>query len=196
MESLFWPMVLLLFAVLLIFMEIFIPSGGIISVFSCAAVIASVAVGFSRGVTTGMVVLLIDLVVVPLTVVLAFKSWRYTPLGRTMIIRRPDNAASVLPDTEEYRLRQVMIGKRGVAKTPLLPSGDIVIEGRTFDAVSKGMPIEAGQRIEIVDVSALRLVVRPLSERQAAEDDSNTPDDVLSTPIDALGIDPLDDPLA
>ncbi len=201
METLFWPIVLVLLGVLLIFMEVFVPSGGIIALFAMSAVIASIAVGFTHGLKTGTLVLMIDIIVVPLSAGLAFKTWRHSPFGRMIINRRPESEAEVLPDTDEYRFRKEMIGKRGTAKTPLLPSGDVVIDGRTYDAVSKGMSIEEGQPIEIVEVSTLRLVVRPLSDAERAAADEadaspSSPDDVLSTPIDALGIDPLDDPLA
>ena len=100
----------------------------------------------------------------------------------------------MLPDTDEYHLRDGMVGKRGVAKTDLLPSGDVRIEGRIYDAVSRGMAIDKGQAVIVVEVDTQRLIVRPLSDVEVAEQEST--DDVLSTPIDSLGIEPFEDPLA
>jgi membrane-bound serine protease (ClpP class) len=85
-----------------------------------------------------------------------------------------------------------MIGKRGSAKTKMLPSGVVVIEGRTYDAVSEGMPIEAGQPIQVVAVRTNRIVVRSADSEQPPGEDS----DVLSRPIDTVGPDPFEDPLA
>jgi hypothetical protein len=43
----------------------------------------------------------------------------------------------------------------------MLPSGSVIIDGKTYDAVSEGVAIEAGQPIMVVSVSTQRLVVRP-----------------------------------
>jgi hypothetical protein len=76
-----------------------------------------------------------------------------------------------------------------------LPSGDVVIDGHVYDAVSNGVVISAGQAVLVIDVNTQRLVVRPLGEAEAAAQERTSPD-VLSTPIDSLGIEPFDDPLA
>jgi membrane-bound ClpP family serine protease len=87
-----------------------------------------------------------------------------------------------------------LVGADGRAVTDLLPSGDVRIEGRVYDAVSNGVAINRGQAVRVVDVNTQRLVVRPLSEREVAE--RNQVNDVLATPLDELGIESLDDPLA
>jgi hypothetical protein len=70
----------------------------------------------------------------------------------------------------------------------------VEIGGRTFDALSEGVVIEAGQQVRVVELRGTRLVVRPIddSEMAAAGPD---PDDPLSQPIDQLGFDPFEDPL-
>ena len=50
----------------------------------------------------------------------------------------------------------------------MLLSGIITIDGRTVDAVSESMPIEAGQAVQIVQVHGHRVVVRPIEEEPAA----------------------------
>lgn len=194
METLVWPFVLLLAGVAMIFLEIFIPSGGILGVLAACAVVASVIVGFSESFFDGTVMLLSATVLVPAVIGLAIKWWPHTPIGRLVLIKRPESEDEVLPDTEEYHLRDQMIGKIGVAKSELLPSGDIVIEGKTYDAVSIGMPVSKGQAIKVVSVDTQRLIVRTLTEGELEA--SKSDQDVLSTPIDSLGIDPFDDSLA
>jgi membrane protein implicated in regulation of membrane protease activity len=109
-----------------------------------------------------------------------------------VLVPRPESPDDVLPDSEEYRGLRALIGQFGVAKTTMLPSGLVRIENRTYDAISAGMPVDAGQRVKVVDVRTNRIVVRPLL---ADEPGPNTraADDVMSRPIDSLG---LDDPLA
>ncbi|NLX56473.1 MAG: hypothetical protein GXY58_15305 [Planctomycetaceae bacterium] len=195
MESLLWPVMLLLAGIGLVCLEVFVPSAGLLGVLAAIAVITSIVLAFSHSLVVGTLFLLVTTIVVPLVVALAIKSWRHTPIGKLILIQRPASAREVLPDTEEYHRRDRMVGKRGVAKTELLPSGDVLVDGQVYDAVSNGVVIAAGQAIRVVDVNTQRLVVRPLSEAELAAEQA-APDNVLSTPIDSLGIEPFDDPLA
>jgi len=79
----------------------------------------------------------------------------------------------------------------------MLPSGSVTIDGKTHDAVTEGMPIEPGQSIRVVDVRTNRIVVRPTSEQPPEVRPANSlaADDPLSQPIDALGLEGLDEPL-
>ncbi len=105
MEMFIWPTLLLLLGVAVIFLEIFIPSGGILSVLAACAIIASIVVAFSEGFLVGTLMLLVATVLVPVVIALAIRSWPHTPLGRLILIKRPESESEVLPDTEEYHLR-------------------------------------------------------------------------------------------
>jgi membrane-bound ClpP family serine protease len=103
-------------------------------------------------------------------------------------------------DSEEHRRLIKMIGKRGKAKSKMLPSGGVVIEGRTYDAISEAVAIDPGQPVRVVAVRTNRIVVRPIDREQSVdeheEEPAETSEDILSRPIDSLGLEPLDDPLA
>jgi hypothetical protein len=75
----------------------------------------------------------------------------------------------------------------------MMPSGAVLIEGATIDAMSEGIGIEAGQRIKVIEVRGTRVLVRPVDE---SEPPAAASDDVLSQPIESLGLDSLEDPLA
>jgi hypothetical protein len=74
----------------------------------------------------------------------------------------------------------------------MLPAGAIILDGRTVDAVSEGMPIEAGQMVRVVEVRANRVVVRPLDD----EIPSASAEDPLRRPIDSVAPDPFHEPPA
>ena len=85
------------------------------------------------------------------------------------------------------------MGKLGVAKSMMLPSGAVQVGNLVIDALSEGLPIEAGQRVKVIEVHGSRVVVRP-----ADPDEPATPavaDDLMSRSIESLGIDPFDEPL-
>jgi membrane-bound ClpP family serine protease len=188
------PVLLMALGVGLIALEVFVPSAGLLSVLAAAAIIGAIVMAFSHSLVLGTLMLLAATVAVPLVVAAAISWWPSTPIGRMILIKRPEHQDDVLPDTEEYRWRTEMVGKTGRAKTDLLPSGHVLIDGRRFDAVSNGVAINAGTPIRVIDVSTLRLVVRPLSEAELPADAS--PSDPLSTPLENLGIDPWENPLA
>lgn len=194
MEPLVWPIVLLLLGIGLICLEVFIPSAGLLGVLATIAVVSSIVVAFSHSLVLGTLMLLAATIAVPVVIAVGIKCWPHTPIGKMILIKRPEHADDVLPDTEEYHRRDRLVGKSGVAKTELLPSGDVLIDGRVYDALSNGVVISAGQAIRVIDVNTQRLVVRPLSEAEIKAESASS--DVLSTPLDTLGIEPFDDPLA
>jgi hypothetical protein len=141
--------------------------------------------------------LVVTIVVVPAVLASAVRWWPHTPIGRLMLVARPEHPDDVLPDTEEYRGLKSLIGKVGKSKSKMLPSGAIVIEGRTYDAVSEGMAIDAGVFVKVVAVKTNRIVVRATDQAMTSVplSSSNEAADVLSQPIDSLGIEGFDEPL-
>ena len=191
MTPLTWAIVLLLLGLGLVLLEVFVPSGGVIGVLSVLAVMGSVIMAFVSGPGTGMTFLLLALVALPGSFAFAIKIWPETPLGRRILIRVP-TSEEVLPDDPERRMLQELLGRVGRAKSLMLPSGAIEIGGRTFDALSEGMTIEPGALVRVVDVRGSRVVVRPAGDQTP---DPNAADD-LSRPIESLGLDPFQDPIA
>jgi membrane-bound ClpP family serine protease len=190
MDPLAWSALLLVLGLTLVMVEVFIPSGGILGFLSIASLLASIALAFyHRGPLVGFVFLTVAAVLVPTALALAFRWWPHTPMGRRLLLDVP-TSEEVLPDSPQRRSLRQLVGKVGVAKNMMLPSGAVVIDGQTIDALSEGMPIEAGQRVRVIEVRGNRVVVRP------ADDLPPPSDDVLSQPIESLGLDSLEDPLA
>lgn len=197
MDPLAWAILLLVVAVALVILEVFVPSGGIIGVLAAMAVLGAIGMAFYRSAGTGLAFLTIALVVLPATIVAALKVWPNTPLGRRILPPVP-TPEEVLPDSEHRRGLYELVGKVGRAKSLMLPSGAADIGGRTVDALSDGVAIEAGQLVRVVEVRGNRVLVRPISEEEARKAESQPvgSDDVLSQPIDSIGLDPFEDPIA
>jgi membrane-bound serine protease (ClpP class) len=101
-----------------------------------------------------------------------------------------------MPNASHYKRKASLEGQLGIAKTKMLPSGMVVINGEKYDAISDGFPIEAGDPIKVVEVRENRIYVQPYDGM--VEDVSNLPvrdRDILSQPIEELGLESLDDPL-
>lgn len=190
MHPLIWPVLLLLLAVGLIILEMFIPSGGALSFLSLVAILASVVLAFvSNDPVVGTIFLAVTVVLIPAVIALAIRWWPHTPIGRMMMIQPPGDSDQT--DDGRSELLKQLVGKRGRAKSVMLPAGIILVEGSAYDAVSEGMPIDAGQAVQVTCVEGNRITVKP-SDPEAVHEQ----DDVLDRPIDSLGLDPFEDPLA
>jgi membrane-bound serine protease (ClpP class) len=177
---------------LLVLLEIFIPSGGIIAFLSASSILASIIMAFVQaGPLPGFVFLLIACIGVPITLAVAFRFLPDTPIGKRLLPNIP-TTDEVMPDNDLRRFLRQLVGKTGRAKSKMLPSGAVEIEGHTVDAVSEGIPIEPGQWVKVLEVRGSYVVVRPLDESAKP---ALAPDDVLSQPINTLGLDPFEDPL-
>ena len=186
-----WAIVLLLIGLGLAIMEVFIPSAGILSFLAICSLVAAIVMAFLEGPTVGFTVLISAVLGLPVAVVLALRWWPSTPLGRRMLLRVP-MGREVLPDSPRMRNLKELGNRVGRAKSEMLPSGAVSIDGRTIDAVSEGMAIAAGQRVRVVEVHGNRVVVRPVDEETPSEADA----DPLSRPIDTVGLDPFEEPPA
>ena len=185
-----WSVLLIFLGCAFVIAEVFVPSGGILGFLAAGSIITAIAMAFYQaGPTVGFTFIAIAVVLLPISVGLAFKLLPHTPLGRTLLLGLPTED-EVAPDDENKGL----IGKIGKTKSPMLPSGAVLIDGRTVDAVSQGMAIEVDQEVVVVEVKGNRVVVRATDRDDRARQKS--PDDILSQPLDSLGLDPLDDPLA
>jgi membrane-bound serine protease (ClpP class) len=163
-----WAILLLVLSSVLAVMEIFFPSAGILGFLSAIALLSAVVMGFNHGPITGMLILLGALIGLPGVIVLGFKYWPKTAMGRRVLLIAP-TSEEVLPDDPERQRLQALIGRVGRAKSQMLLSGVITIDGHTVDAVSESLPIEMGQAVRVVQVHGHLVVVRPIEEQADAE---------------------------
>jgi membrane-bound serine protease (ClpP class) len=195
-DPLIWAGLLLLVGLALVMTEVFIPSGGILGVLAFVAIIAAIAMAFLRsGAFAGFMFVLVSLIAVPTILVFAFQWLPDTAVGKRLLAAVP-TSEEVLPDDEQRRALRELVGKVGRAKSRMLPSGAVQIEGRTIDAVSDGFPIEPGQPVRVMEVTGTQVTVRLVTEEVAASAPAAKADDVLAQSIDKLGLDPFEDPLA
>ena len=89
MSVIFWPSVFLVLGLLLLMLEVFIPSGGFIGLSSIACLVLCLWYAFQESLGLLAAFMLIDLVALPLTAALAFSLWSRTPLGRRFFLKPP-----------------------------------------------------------------------------------------------------------
>jgi membrane-bound ClpP family serine protease len=190
LDPLAWSVLLMLVGCVVLVLEVFIPSGGVLAILSAAAFLGSILFAFQRGPVTGFSFLVTTVVLVPIVLVMAFRYWPKTRIGKAFLGELPTDE-DVLPDDPH----RALLGRVGVTRSKMLPSGAVEIDGQMIDAITNGRPIEPGQYVVVSEVRANRVVVRPAKENERPGQEVS-PGDLLSRPIEELGIEGIDDPLA
>ena len=191
MDPWVWAVLLLLVGMTLVVLDIFLPSGGIFAFLSVCALIGAIWMGFSQGSAVGVAVLAGAVFGTVAVVVLALKYWPSTSIGKRMLLQVP-TSEEVLPENAPRKALEGLIGRVGRARCQMLPSGIVAIDGVALDAISEGLPIEAGQRVRVIEIRGNRVVVRGLPDEPGAEPET----DPLAQPVDWDSPDPFRPPQA
>ena len=146
--------------------EVFLPSGGLLTVLSILSFVAAIVVGFTMGATEGIVTLVVVMILAPTLLYVTLRIWPHTPMAKKIILTGPSAIAKAgdLADLDPEEL----IGKVGVAKTLLRPSGKMVLDDRQIDCVTEGDLVQAGRKVQIIEVHGARVVVRAVEENEEA----------------------------
>lgn len=193
MSPLAWAACLLAFGLLIVLIEMFVPSGGVLAFIAATSVISSIVMAFRHSANAGLGFMAIAVFGTPILMAIGFKFWPSTPLGRRILLDVPTGDDAV-PDADLRKQRHVLIGKFGKAKAEMLPGGPVLVDGKIYDAVSEGDAVDDGTLVKVVDVRGTRLVVRPTTD--APPTVTGDPNDPLNRPIESLGLDPFEGPLS
>jgi len=143
-----------------IILEVFVPAAGIIGIAGVGSIIASVVIAYQRlGSLVGSIYLAVVLVMVPVFIVLYFRFFPRSPVGRWLISQDrqgPDKGYSSFTPEKYVDL----IGKEGTSLTILRPAGMVRIDGQKYSAVTGGEFIDKDKTIKVVKVEGSRVVVR------------------------------------
>ena len=168
---LIWGIILVGIAVVLLFLELFIPSGGILSLCSAVAVLASIIAFFTYSTSAGFIALGAYIVFGPLVIWGGFRWWVSSSIGQRMILgaeddpldRTPDEAYAASRAAMKARAHQLdqLIGRQGTAETKLFPVGSIRIDGTRYEALAETGMINAGTEVLVIAAYDNQLKVRP-----------------------------------
>ncbi|HOQ04210.1 MAG TPA: NfeD family protein [Anaerohalosphaeraceae bacterium] len=147
---------------ILLVLEIFVPSFGLLTVSSLVCLGAGIAIFFEYGTLTGWIGVAAAAVLIPLIWIITYRLFPKTSLGRKMILGKPDvGKGDAVPDCRDL---QEMLSKIGVVRTPLRPVGICDFDGRRFECVSERGFIEVDQKVQVIRVQGTALTVRPVEE--------------------------------
>jgi len=160
---------LLLFALALIIAEVFIPSGGMISIIAIVSVLASIwcakRAWWEDNPLAFWTYIASLLFLVPLCIGGAFYILPRTSIGRKFLLEAPTLDEVTGYVQEELRLRQ-MVGQHGTTISLLNPGGLVLVDGERMHCESEGMTmLDPDEDVIVVAVKGNRLVVRQANAR-------------------------------
>lgn len=168
--ELVWGFGLFVVALLLLVMELFIPSAGILGIMAAIAAIGGIVACFAHSPAAGATSLLVVMVGAPFLIYLAFKIYPSTPIGRRLILGSTtpgDDSVEARHHEEEQAREQErltrLIGVEGVVVTDCRPVGTIRIEGQRVQALAESGVLETGDRVIVIDIEGNDLRVRRVS---------------------------------
>jgi membrane-bound serine protease (ClpP class) len=147
--------ILIAFGLLLIVAEIFVP-GGILGVVGILCLIAAAISGYFLFETATANIILLSTIVGLMVGALLFI--RFFPTSR---LASRFVANQVVGDLGHQT--DELLGQRGVAETPLRPSGAARIGNKRVDVIAEGTFIPAKRTVEVIKVEGARVVVREVS---------------------------------
>ena len=159
MDPWVWTLVFLLVALVFAVLEIFVPSSGVLIFMAVATLLGSVVFAFLSGPLFGFLYFFAVTIGIPILLWYALKWWPDTAVGRRILLN-PEDDPALKPDVELERLK-TLIGKRGVAKSQMMLSGLVEVEGRRLNALSESAIIEIGNEVTVVSVDGINVIVRP-----------------------------------
>ncbi|TWU02699.1 NfeD family protein [Stieleria varia] len=183
---LYYAIGLLFLFVILLIVEFFIPTAGMLGVAAAITAVMAIVIGFTHSTLAGGAITAFVLTATPVILITVIRIWPNTVFGKLILNRRPGQEhVHDERTTRSGRPLKELEGMLGVAKSDLLPAGLIEIAGHKMDAISTGTPIDAGTRVVVVNTNAGKIRVRIAmeSEIQADADANqqvNLPDSLLS----------------
>jgi membrane-bound ClpP family serine protease len=155
----FAALALLLLALLLVTAELFLPSHGLLAIFAGIAALASVFIAYRVSPGLSIIFGVVIVIATPIVFYFAIKIYPSTSVGKRVLLDQP--AAPPAFDEQSAKL-QALVGRQAVAATTLRPAGIIEINGQRIDAMSESEIISAGTTVEIVQVTGLKVIVKPV----------------------------------
>ena len=132
--------------VILLVAEVFIPSGGLLTLAAVAVLIAAVVTTFRHGTTAGVVAIVSCAVMLPAALIGLLKNIHRLPVGKHAA--PPNPTARAKGDAASVDELTALVGRCGRSLTPLRPVGTCEFDGRRIYCIAemgmidKDMPVQ------------------------------------------------------
>ncbi len=143
--------------------EVFVPSGGLLSVCSLACLAGGIVIFFNYSTVAGWIGIVVAILMIPTVLILAYKMFPKTRFGKAVTLTPPKrDLGDAIPDTD--RLKE-LVGRTGVVLSDLRPVGMCDFSGRRVECVAETGYIEKDSKVAVIRVEGTQLTVRMVEEK-------------------------------
>ncbi len=168
--------VCLLIGLIMLVIELFTPGVGVAGATGLICLIAVVVMQLGWGnPQVALYIIAITLLIIILALIWVIRSLQRGKLSHSFLVLDEKVDGESVP--EIANAKRQLVGKRGVAVTPLRPAGIAEIDGKRVDVKTAGAFLEAGQQIVIVAAEGVNILVRALEPADDAADAEATASD-------------------
>ncbi|WP_284240200.1 NfeD family protein [Paenibacillus glycanilyticus] len=147
---------LFIVGIALLIIELFVPSWGILGLVGSASLIAGVLTAASSPMTA-FISLVIALVIAVVILYFVVRKYKDRGIWNKFILREKLTAEQGYLSAET---KEDLLGREGIAITPLRPAGTIQIGDNRIDVVTSGEFIASGKTVKVIKTEGTWVVVR------------------------------------
>jgi membrane-bound serine protease (ClpP class) len=147
---------------ILLVLEIFIPSFGLLTIMALSALAGGIVICFQFSMLSGWIGIGTAAVLIPVVWYICYKMLPKSSVGRMLIPQNPQRKkGDAIPDSEQLA---EMLHETGLVVTPLRPVGMCDFAGKRRECVAETGYIERDRQVEVIRVEGTRLTVRVVNE--------------------------------
>ncbi|MBN1974510.1 MAG: hypothetical protein JW787_12800 [Sedimentisphaerales bacterium] len=142
----------------LIIAEVFIPSGGLISIMAVCCVVGGIVVCFHISTLAGWIGIIMAIIMIPGVLIIAYKILPKTRFGKNVTLAPPERQqGDAVPDTHSLK---EMLGAVGTVISPLRPVGMCNFSGQRLECVAESGYLDKGKKVKVIKIESTQLTVR------------------------------------
>lgn len=146
----------------LIVAEVFIPSGGLLSICALGSLAGGIAIFFHHSAAAGWIGVVVAVLMVPSLLAIAYKLLPKTRFGRQVILAPPvRERGEAIADTPE--LGQ-LVGRTGRVLTTMRPVGMCDFDGQRVECVAEKGYLQKDNKVRVIHVEGTQVTVRVIEE--------------------------------
>lgn len=154
-------MLLLIFGLIFMSIEMFIPGFGVFGIIGLISLFGSIIARALEGanITQVCVMIIICLLLVFGFFAVVSHSMQKGLLAKTGLVETGEAVKKGYKSA-----KQALVGKEGITKSKCRPAGSVVIDGVTYDCVSDNKYIKANKKVKVVRIKDDNILIDELEE--------------------------------
>lgn len=138
--------------------EVFVPSGGLLTLMALAFLALGIFLFFKQSAFVGWTGVVVAALLIPTVLVLSYRIFPKTRFGRAVTLAPPQRTrGDAIPDTQDLA---ELKGETGLVLKPLRPVGICVFSGRKVECVAQNGYVDIGASVTVIRIEGTQVTVR------------------------------------